>query len=107
VSEHTVLFHPHNRTVTVSAGGNLIRTAMEARVHINASCGGAGVCGKCRVLIESGVVEGGITEKLSAEDLVKGYRLACQSSVRVSDHRVPKLYADVLIQAISGFSSLK
>jgi uncharacterized 2Fe-2S/4Fe-4S cluster protein (DUF4445 family) len=82
VSEHTVLFHPHDRTVTVAAGDNLIRTAMEAGVHVNASCGGAGVCGKCRVLIESGEVEGGITEKLSAEDLSKGYRLACQSSVR-------------------------
>jgi uncharacterized 2Fe-2S/4Fe-4S cluster protein (DUF4445 family) len=77
-----VLFHPYNRTVTVAAGDNLIRTAMEAGVHVNASCGGAGVCGKCRVLIESGEVEGGITEKLSAEDLSKGYRLACQSSIR-------------------------
>ena len=82
MSEHTVLFHPYDRTVTVAAGDNLIRTAMEAGVHVNASCGGAGVCGKCRVLIESGEVEGGITEKLSAEDLSKGYRLACQSSIR-------------------------
>ncbi|HBZ56480.1 MAG TPA: hypothetical protein DEO88_13835, partial [Syntrophobacteraceae bacterium] len=64
MNERTVLFHPHNKTVTVAAGDNLIRTAMEAGVHINASCGGAGVCGKCRVLIESGEVEGGITEKL-------------------------------------------
>ena len=82
MSEHSVLFHPHNKTVTVAGGDNLIRTAMEAGVHINASCGGAGVCGKCRVLIESGIVESGITEKLSAEDLAKGYRLACQSSVQ-------------------------
>ncbi|HAA05840.1 MAG TPA: ferredoxin, partial [Syntrophobacteraceae bacterium] len=82
MNERTVLFHPHNKTVTVAAGDNLIRTAMEAGVHINASCGGAGVCGKCRVLIESGEVEGGITEKLSAEDLARGYRLACQSGIR-------------------------
>jgi len=82
MTEHEVVFHPHNRTITVEAGANLIRTAMDAGVHINASCGGAGVCGKCRVLIESGGVDGGITEKLSAEDLDKGYRLACQSIIR-------------------------
>jgi len=60
----------------------LIRAAMDAGVHVNASCGGEGVCGKCRVLIESGVVDGGITEKLSREDIEKGYRLACLSMVK-------------------------
>jgi len=82
MSEYKVVFYPHNKKVTAADGDNLIRTAMEAGVHINASCGGAGVCGKCRVLIEDGTVEGGITEKLSAEDLEKGYRLACQSTIR-------------------------
>jgi uncharacterized 2Fe-2S/4Fe-4S cluster protein (DUF4445 family) len=56
--------------------------AMEAGVHINASCGGEGVCGKCRVIIEDGNVEGGITENLSKEDLKKGYRQACLSYVK-------------------------
>jgi len=55
---------------------------MEAGVHINASCGGEGVCGKCRVIIEEGTVEGGISEKLDPADLEKGYRLACQSKVK-------------------------
>jgi uncharacterized 2Fe-2S/4Fe-4S cluster protein (DUF4445 family) len=60
----------------------VIRAALEAGVHVNASCGGEGVCGKCRVLIEEGVVEGGISEKLSEEDRKKGYRLACQAAVK-------------------------
>ncbi len=51
-------------------------------MHINASCGGEGVCGKCRVLIEDGMVEGGISEKLSAQDQENGYRLACQAVVK-------------------------
>jgi len=25
-------------------------------VHVNATCGGSGVCGKCRVVVESGAV---------------------------------------------------
>lgn len=78
---HTVVFQPQNRTVTVADGESLIRAAMEAGVHINASCGGEGVCGKCRVIIEQGEVAGGISERLKPEDREKGYRLACRSTV--------------------------
>ncbi|MBU4259790.1 MAG: 2Fe-2S iron-sulfur cluster binding domain-containing protein, partial [Proteobacteria bacterium] len=60
----------------VKDGESLIRIAMEAGVHINASCGGEGVCGKCRVIIEQGKVDGGISEKLNEEDISKGYRQA-------------------------------
>jgi uncharacterized 2Fe-2S/4Fe-4S cluster protein (DUF4445 family) len=55
---------------------------MEAGVHVNASCGGEGVCGKCRVIVEDGTVDGGESERLSAEDLAAGYRLACQAAVK-------------------------
>ena len=81
MSQHEVTFLPHNRKITVDSGESLIRAAMEAGVHVNASCGGEGVCGKCRVLIESGNVAGGKSERLSAEDLENGYRLACQAAV--------------------------
>ena len=78
---YKVQFLPYNTHVDVNEGDSLIRAAMEAGVHINASCGGSGVCGKCRVLIEAGSVKGGISEQLSAEDREKGYRLACLSEV--------------------------
>jgi len=81
MSKQNVLFLPHNVKIKVEHGENLIRAAMEAGVHINASCGGEGVCGKCRIILEEGNVEGGITEKLSQEDLAKGYRQACLASV--------------------------
>jgi len=78
----SVKFLPHNISVTIDDNENsLIRAAMKAGVHINASCGGGGVCGKCRVLLEKGSVKGGISEKLSKEDTIKGYRLACISEV--------------------------
>lgn len=81
-STFKVKFLPHEREITVNDGENLIHAAMEAGVHINASCGGEGVCGKCRVLIEEGEVAEGISEKLSKEDIEKGYRLACKSLVK-------------------------
>jgi len=79
---HKVMFYPYNKSVEAEDGDNLLRVAMEAGVHINASCGGEGVCGKCRVIIEEGRVEGGITEKLSSDDINKGYRQACLSTVK-------------------------
>lgn len=77
-----VKFLPHNREVDVEIGTTVIRAALNAGVHINASCGGNGVCGKCRVLIEEGEVDGGVSEKLSAEDVEHGYRLACLAEVK-------------------------
>jgi uncharacterized 2Fe-2S/4Fe-4S cluster protein (DUF4445 family) len=76
-----ILFLPHNIKIAVNKGEKLIRAAIQAGVHINASCGGEGVCGKCRVIIEDGNVDGGVTEKLDREDIEKGYRQACLSSV--------------------------
>ena len=77
-----VRFLPHNQEIEVEAGESLLQAATEAGVFVQASCGGEGVCGKCRVLIEKGSVDGGITEKLSQEDIDKGYRLACLSKVK-------------------------
>ncbi|MDF1592983.1 MAG: ASKHA domain-containing protein [Desulfobacterales bacterium] len=79
---HKILFLPHKREIKVADGASLIRAAMDAGVHVNASCGGEGVCGKCRVIIEEGEMSGGITEKLNREDIEKGYRQACLALVK-------------------------
>ncbi|MCP3923972.1 MAG: DUF4445 domain-containing protein [Desulfobacterales bacterium] len=79
--KHKILFEPFNIEVEVPVGSNLLRSAIEQGIHINASCGGEGVCGKCRVIIENGRVEGGLSSLLSDEDVEKGYRLACLSEV--------------------------
>jgi uncharacterized 2Fe-2S/4Fe-4S cluster protein (DUF4445 family) len=76
-----ITFLPHEKDIQVDKGDVLIRAALEAGVHVNASCGGEGVCGKCRVIIESGRVENGLSERLSQQDIDSGYRLACLSSV--------------------------
>lgn len=78
---YTVSFLPHEKKIEVPAGTRLIRAAMEAGVHVNASCGGDGVCGKCRVQVEAGAVEGGTSEMLSETDLAEGFRLACKAIV--------------------------
>lgn len=82
MTTHKIKFLPYETEIEIEEGDTVIRAALEAGVHINASCGGEGVCGKCRVLIEDGMVEGGISEKLSAQDQENGYRLACQAVVK-------------------------
>ncbi len=82
MSSYKVKFLPHEMSIEANEGDTIIRAALEAGVHVNASCGGEGVCGKCRVIIEDGVVQGGISEKLSDADQKNGYRLACQAKVK-------------------------
>lgn len=77
----SVTFEPGGRIVQCQSGEMLIDLARSQGVHINASCGGSGVCGKCRIIIEKGGVEGGKSEKISAEDFEKGVRLACSSVI--------------------------
>ena len=55
---------------------------MQAGVHINASCGGEGVCGKCRVIVDQGVVESEQTDKISPADFELGVRQACKTIIK-------------------------
>lgn len=85
--KHTITFEPDNISIRVDPGTNLLEAALEAGVHINATCGGQGVCGKCRVVVKSGQVESSKTEKISEEKYQHGWRQACLTTV-LSDCRV-------------------
>jgi uncharacterized 2Fe-2S/4Fe-4S cluster protein (DUF4445 family) len=76
-----VHFSPDNIDTIVPQGENLLKAALAAGVHVNAACGGNGVCGTCRVLIKKGEVSGPRSEKISPEDYEQGYRLCCQSQI--------------------------
>lgn len=82
MKKRKIVFLPHAKEIHVEDGTPLIRAALEAGVHINASCGGEGVCAKCRVNIEQSRVEGGTGERLAPEDIENGVRLACQALVK-------------------------
>ena len=77
-----VTFKPYDITVDVEDGENLLRAALQAGVHINASCGGEGVCGKCRVILEEGEVECPENSLLTQEECGLGYRQACQCRIK-------------------------
>jgi uncharacterized 2Fe-2S/4Fe-4S cluster protein (DUF4445 family) len=70
---------PHDRRLTVAAGGNLFFHLAEAGISLNQACGGQGVCGKCRVRLAGRIPSpSDLDEKfLSSEDIAAGFRLAC------------------------------
>ena len=76
-----VRFEPDNVDIAVEQGTNLLETAIQAGARIYASCGGAGNCGTCKVLIEKGEVETTRTVKVSDEEFRQGLRQACQSRI--------------------------
>ena len=89
-----IVFQPSGRRGEIEAGKSILEAARTLGVGIEAACGGARVCGKCRVIVEEGNFDKlgvksaadhlspvGEAEKkfLTAEELARGYRLACNA----------------------------
>jgi len=79
----TVEFQPSGRTIEVKNGVTLLEAAIAAGVIVDAPCGGAGVCGKCKVLLapESRPAVKTDHELLPSAEIAQGYVLACHTLV--------------------------
>jgi len=77
-----VVIEPDGGETEVEAGTMLLEAAREAGVRLNASCGGRGLCGKCKLVLLSGNVEREKTPLLSAREIEKGYVLACMTRIQ-------------------------
>jgi Uncharacterized metal-binding protein len=53
-----VTFEPYQVTADAYPYETILELAMRLGIHINASCGGLGACGKCKVILEKGEVQG-------------------------------------------------
>ncbi len=77
-----VEFEPVGRRVRAGAGETLLAAAQSAGVELVAVCGGAGVCGTCRVQCVSGDLSPTEQEEkdlFDEEELSSGWRLACRA----------------------------
>ena len=75
-----ILINPLNVELTAEKGDTLLTVMREGGVRIESLCGGKGICGKCRVIQESGdikVFSDAPQKFLSQEELDEGYQLAC------------------------------
>ena len=71
---------PIGSRTEITGEQSLLQAAQQAGVQVAALCGGAGVCGKCRVRIITGEVSSpSVAEEdfFTDEEMAQGYRLAC------------------------------
>jgi len=78
VNAYLIHFLPEQLETTLQEGETLLEAARKAGIYVGAICGGEGVCGKCRVIVREGDVEGESTEFLTGDEIRRGYVLACQ-----------------------------
>jgi uncharacterized 2Fe-2S/4Fe-4S cluster protein (DUF4445 family) len=77
-----VTFYPDDRIVQVEKGKTILAAAISAHIYINSSCGGDGVCGRCKVIVKKGEVSTQPSGRLTPEQRRQGYYLACQTLVQ-------------------------
>jgi uncharacterized 2Fe-2S/4Fe-4S cluster protein (DUF4445 family) len=81
MTNYTVTFHPDHTCVTTPVDTLLHEAARSAGIDLNMPCGGQGRCGRCAVVVENGMVRRRSSLRLSADDVARGYALACQTLV--------------------------
>lgn len=82
----------NGRTVETEAGQTIYEALKGHGIYLVASCGGKGVCGKCRVRVLEGAVKRESTGKLKKKEIDENFVLACKT--------VPE--ADILIEVPEG-----
>ena len=82
LNNYRVVFLPLNRRVQVEEHENILEAAMRAGIHINASCGGNGACGRCRIRVTSGEAVSSLATAPNGRPFADGFTLACQTAVR-------------------------
>jgi len=73
---------PDDIEFEVQEGANLLEALTEGGVALDASCGGIGVCGQCRVRLVEGELASEPGSRQDAEDYEAGWRQACRSEVK-------------------------
>lgn len=88
-----ITFLPDKKNIEVNKGTTALEALERAGINIDTPCGGKGICGKCKILINKGITTATPIEEelLSEEEIKKGFRLACQA----------KLFQDSIIEVPS------
>jgi uncharacterized 2Fe-2S/4Fe-4S cluster protein (DUF4445 family) len=86
MAQTVVRIQPLGRKVSARADASLLDLAREVDVSVESICGGAGKCGKCRVLVTTGADRLSLTNEseraaLTPDEIDMGVRLACQARV--------------------------
>ena len=77
-----VTFYPDNKSIEVEKGKTILSAAISAGAYLNSSCGGDGVCGRCKVKIKKGQVLTQPSGRISLEERKQGIYLACLAAIQ-------------------------
>ncbi len=55
MKKHTVVFEPAGARCEINDGATLLEAAARAGAGLDSICGGSGICGKCRVVVQDGM----------------------------------------------------
>ncbi len=70
---------PTGKTLDISKGESLLQALKRQGVYLVTSCGGKGICGKCRIKLLEGDCRVKSTGKLEPREIDSGIVLACQT----------------------------
>jgi ferredoxin len=82
----TVRFYPWDKSAAIDADTSVLEAADRVGISIESLCGGEGLCGTCKVIVDEGAehltppTEADET-LLSEDQLEDGYRLSCRASM--------------------------
>lgn len=68
----------HGETL-YSHGESILETLHNSGIYLPASCGGKGICGRCKIRVVKGKIKTDSFFSITEEEKAKGYVLACQS----------------------------
>lgn len=80
MGKFAITFLPEKKVISVDRGTDLLTAAIKAGIHIYNSCGGEGVCGRCKVIIKKGKYVTEHSGRISEEERNKNYVLACRTT---------------------------
>jgi len=76
--KHKIYFPQFGKEAEIFKGKTILDYTKELDIPISSSCGGAGICKECKVVIEKGIK--GLNKKTDLEKELDGNeRLACQA----------------------------
>jgi uncharacterized 2Fe-2S/4Fe-4S cluster protein (DUF4445 family) len=99
MEEYTITFLPERKTIKVDKSTDLLTAAIKSGIHIYNSCGGEGVCGRCKVIIKKGNYITEHSGRVSEKERKKGYVLACRT--------IPESDLDVLVPEESRLGDIE
>jgi len=80
MKEFKITFLPEHKSVYIDRGTDLLTAALKTGIHIYNSCGGEGVCGRCRVIVKKGDYITEDSGRISEKERGERYVLACRTT---------------------------